>query len=40
MGSGLKKRVARVIEAGTDVTYDLGGDAGTVAMTDAIIKNL
>ncbi len=31
---------ARVIEAGKDVTYDLGGTAGTSEMADAIIREI
>jgi isocitrate dehydrogenase (NAD+) len=36
----IEKAVARVIEEGNNVTYDIGGDSTTSQMTDAIINSL
>jgi len=36
----IEKAVARVIEEGNHVTYDIGGNSSTSQMTDAIIKSL
>jgi isocitrate dehydrogenase (NAD+) len=39
-GQAIRNAVDRVTAAGRHVTYDLGGTAGTQAMTDAIISAL
>ena len=36
----IDKAVAHVLAEGIHVTYDLGGEAGTSEMADAIIKRL
>ena len=38
--ASLEKAVARVLEKGKDVTYDLGGKSGTSAMAEAVVREM